>query len=88
MIYLNIHSLSLSLDLKVSDRWPSLDLVAQMADEANTEVTGPIRRVLLISAGASHSVALLCKFSFFLVRKGSSFLFDFSFLFGSSENSA
>ncbi|KAL5564000.1 hypothetical protein UlMin_033747 [Ulmus minor] len=31
-----------------------------MADEANTEVTGPIRRVLLISAGASHSVALLC----------------------------
>lgn len=31
-----------------------------MADEgAASEVTGPIRRVLLISAGASHSVALL-----------------------------
>lgn len=33
-----------------------------MAEEA---VAAPIRRVLLISAGASHSVALLCKHSSF-----------------------
>ncbi|KAL0378192.1 UNVERIFIED_CONTAM: Ultraviolet-B receptor UVR8, partial [Sesamum radiatum] len=31
-------------------------------------VSGPIRRVLLISAGASHSVALLCKYSQFPTR--------------------
>ncbi|KAB1210505.1 Ultraviolet-B receptor UVR8 [Morella rubra] len=30
-----------------------------MAEEGASEVTGPVRRVLLISAGASHSVALL-----------------------------
>ncbi|XP_021683072.2 ultraviolet-B receptor UVR8 isoform X2 [Hevea brasiliensis] len=30
-----------------------------MADEGAAEVTAPVRRVLLISAGASHSVALL-----------------------------
>ncbi|XP_050205495.1 ultraviolet-B receptor UVR8 [Mercurialis annua] len=30
-----------------------------MADEEAIEVSGPVRRVLLISAGASHSVALL-----------------------------
>lgn len=34
-----------------------------MADVA--EVSAPVRRVLLISAGASHSIALLCKFFFF-----------------------
>ena len=34
----------------------------RMAEEA---VAAPIRRVLLISAGASHSVALLCKLSSF-----------------------
>ena len=28
------------------------------------EVNRPIRQVVLISAGASHSVALLCKFKF------------------------
>lgn len=29
---------------------------------SGSEVRGPIRQVILISAGASHSVALLCKF--------------------------
>lgn len=34
-----------------------------MADVGGTmsDVSAPVRRVLLISAGASHSVALLCK---------------------------
>lgn len=31
------------------------------------EVTAPDRKVLIISAGASHSVALLCKSQLFLV---------------------
>lgn len=36
-----------------------------MADVAGAmaEVSAPVRRVLLISAGASHSVALLCELS-------------------------
>lgn len=33
----------------------------EMSEVGSSEVTGPVRRVLLISAGASHSVALLCK---------------------------
>ena len=33
----------------------------EMAEESMSEVTTPVRQVLLISAGASHSVALLCK---------------------------
>jgi hypothetical protein len=33
----------------------------EMAEEGASEVTGPVRRILLISAGGSHSVALLCK---------------------------
>ena len=36
-----------------------------MAEESVSEVTTPVRQVLLISAGASHSVALLCKLPFF-----------------------
>ena len=50
-----------------------------MAEEGASEVAGPVRRVLLISAGASHSVALLCKlltFSpFFHISTFLSFLF-------------
>lgn len=37
-----------------------------MAEESVSEVTTPVRQVLLISAGASHSVALLCKLSILL----------------------
>lgn len=33
------------------------------------EVTSPVRRVLLVSAGASHSVALLCKLRRLFVLK-------------------
>lgn len=41
-----------------------------MAEEegvSSEAVSGPIRRVLFISAGASHSVALLCKLHFHFV---------------------
>ena len=49
-----------------------------MADVASTvsEVSAPVRRVLLISAGASHSIALLCKLSFVSF---SAFLFSLLF---------
>lgn len=50
-----------------------------MAEEGASEVSGaPIRRVLLISAGASHSVALLCKLSFLSPPH---FSFSFIYLF-------
>ena len=47
------------------------------------EVNGPIRQVVLISAGASHSVALLCKFKF-VGFVYSAFFFFFIFLVSES----
>jgi hypothetical protein len=34
------------------------------AEVSGGDVTSPVREVLLVSAGASHSVALFCEFSF------------------------
>lgn len=56
-----VASLSSPNLLEIFDFFQKRSAWFPMAEERGSGVTGVARRVLLISAGASHSVALLCK---------------------------